>query len=87
MALDVDASRENMARRSLSEGAAGSERSELPETASVRVAVTRSVRSLSLTVSVPEVERPVFDSVSEAVSGPAVITGASLLPLMLIVTV
>ena len=51
------------------------------------VAVTRSVVSTSLTVRVPVVPSPALVSVKPAVSGPSVMSGASLLPVMVTVTV
>ena len=50
-------------------------------------AVTLSVRSRSVTVKAPESLSPALVSVNDAVSGPPVMTGASAVPVMVIVTV
>ena len=74
---------DSMERRVLSEGAAGSERSEVPETTIILEVFTMSVRSMSETVTVPDVERAVLVSTREAVlMSPAarVMAGASLVP-------
>jgi hypothetical protein len=47
---------DSMERTVLSEGAAGSKRLEVPEITSVLAVLTMSVRSISETVRVPEVE-------------------------------
>ena len=81
---------DSMERSVLSEGAAGSERLEVPETTMVLEVLTRSVRSMSETVRVPEVERPALVSEREAVCElpePTVMAGASLEPMTVIVTV
>ncbi|TWT86423.1 hypothetical protein Pla100_60480 [Neorhodopirellula pilleata] len=49
-------------------------------------AVTLSLRSRSVTVNVPLSVRPALVSVNEDVSGPPVITGASLVPLTVMTT-
>ena len=83
----VDALTLNMDSNVASLGAAGSVRLLLPETASVRVAVTTSLVSTSLTVRLPRVLRPLLVSVRSSASGPPLMTGASLLPLMVTVIV
>ncbi|MFN9418540.1 MAG: glycoside hydrolase family 30 beta sandwich domain-containing protein [Pirellula sp.] len=50
-------------------------------------AVTLSVRSRSVTVKVPVSLSPALVSVNDEVSGPPVMTGASAVPVMVIVTV
>ena len=51
------------------------------------VAAMVSVRSMSVTVIEPEVERVVLVSVRNAVSGALVMTGVSLVPVMVTATV
>ena len=72
-----------MERRTLSEGAAESVRLEVLETAMVLAVLTMSVRSMSETVRVPEVERAALVSLRDAVlmlPVPIVMVGASLVP-------
>ena len=70
-------------------GAAGSLRLLVPETVNPEtLAVTTSVVSRSVTVRFPTVlVSPLLLSLIAALSGPLVITGASLVPVMVIVTV
>ena len=80
----------SMLSRSLSEGAVGSVRSEVPETTSAEAVETISVRSRSETVTVPEVERATLVSSKAAVlmlPEAMVMAGASLVPVTLIVMV
>jgi hypothetical protein len=70
-----------MERSSASEGAAGSLRLEVPETARVKAVLTMSVVSVSVTVRVPDVVSVVLVSETDAVFVLPVltlITGASL---------
>ena len=77
-----------MPSRVASFGLAGSLRFDVPLMDSAwLLAVTMSVRSTSPTVSAPDVLSPALVSVSAAVSGPSAITGASLVPLMVMVRV
>jgi hypothetical protein len=72
---------ESIPSRVASEGAAGSTLLEVPETARVLVVLTLSVRSMSETVRVPEVERAALVSVRNPVLElpvPTVMVGASL---------
>ena len=78
----------SMPRSVTSTGAAGSLRSDVPLIDSVITdAVTRSVVSTSLTVSVPLVLSGSSVSSSPAVSGPSVTTGAWFVPVTVIVKV
>ena len=78
----------SMAFSSASLGATASERSEVPETVNESTeAVISSVVSTSVTVRVPDVLSAAAVSFRAAESGPSVITGASLLPVMVKPTV
>ena len=68
-------------------GAAGSDRSDVPEMASVLEVLTMSVRSTSVTVNVPDVVSPAFVSAKLAellLPAPTVMVGASLVPTIVI---
>ena len=75
---------ESIPSRVASEGAAGSTRLEVPETARVLDVLTMFVRSMSETVRVPEVERAALVSERNAVLElplPTVMVGESLVPI------
>ncbi len=77
----------SMASNSPSLGAAASARSDVPLTASELDAVTTSVVSTSSTVNVPALVKAAFVSLKPTLSGPSVMIGASLVPVMVTVTV
>ena len=77
----------NIASSAASPGAAAPARFDVALTARLRVARTTSVMTTSATVSVPLVLSAASVSLKPAVAGPLLISGASLVPVTVIVSV